>query len=292
MWTKYKKPLQIVGIALAVYLGIRYLLPGALPFFIAWIFVRLIYPFASRVEKRFRIKKEWVALLWLLAGLGLLAAGGWYLGVSLCRQIRGVIGRVEYYRQTLDGVLESCCQAAESSLGLDGEAVRQFVEQNITLAAERMEVYFVPNLVNHSMEYAGYLFRVLGTFLVIVIAALLLMKDYDAIGKRMDAWSGYQRVKRVVGRLWQLGGDYLKAQAMIVLAVIALCVTGLWLMGNPYALLAGILIGLLDALPFIGTGTILLPWALIQVFRKEFFKAGRLRHPVFSGKHGEGGIRT
>ena len=77
----------------------------------------------------------------------------------------------------------------------------------------------------------------------------------------------------MVGRLWQLGGDYLKAQAVIVLVVIALCVTGLWLMGNPYALLAGILIGLLDALPFIGTGTILLPWALIQVFRKEFFKA-------------------
>lgn len=273
MWTKYKKPLQIVGIALAVYLGIRYLLPGALPFFIAWIFVRLIYPFASRVEKRFRIKKEWVTLLLLLGGLGLLATGGWYLGVSLCRQIRSVISRIEYYRQALDGILDSCCQAAEQTLGLDGEAVREFVEQNITLAAERMEVYFVPNLVNHSVEYAGYLFRILGIFLVIIIAVLLLMKDYDAIGEWMDSWSGYRRVKRVVGRLWQLGGDYLKAQGMIVLVVIVLCVVGLWLIGSPYALLAGILIGLLDALPFIGTGTILLPWALIQVFRREFFKA-------------------
>ena len=273
MWKKYKKPLQIVGIALAAYLGIRYLLPGAFPFFIAWIFVRLIYPAASRVEKRFGIKKEWVTLLLLLVGLTLLAVGGWYLGVSLCRQIRSAVSRVEYYRQALDGVLDNCCQAAERTLGLVGDVVREFVEQNITLAAERMEVYFVPNLVNHSMEYAGYLFRILGVFLVIVVAVLLLMKDYDEIGQKMDHWSGYQRVKRVVGRLWRLGGAYLKAQAVIILVVIVLCVAGLWIMGNPYALLVGILIGLLDALPFIGTGTILLPWALIQMIRKEFFKA-------------------
>lgn len=276
MWKKYKKPLQIVGIALAVYLGIRYLLPGAAPFFIAWIFVRLIYPLASRIEKRFRIKKEWVTLLILLAGLGLLAVGSWFLAVSLCRQIAGVVDRFGYYRQALDGVLDQCCVAAEQTFGLDGDTVRDFVEQNITLAAERMEVYFVPNLVNHSMEYAMYAVRFLGAFFVVVVAVLLLMKDYDAIGEKLQAMSGYRKVKRVTERLWRMGGAYLKAQAIIILIVILICVAGLWFMGNPYALLLGILIGLLDALPFIGTGTILLPWALIQVIRGKFFQAAVL----------------
>lgn len=273
MWNKYKKPVQVVGIALAVYLGIRYLLPGAAPFFIAWIFVRLMYPAASRMEAKFGVKKEWVTLLFLLAGLGLLAVGGWFLGVSLLKQIRSVMERLDEYRQTLDGVLDRCCMAAEQTFGVDGEEVRAFVEQNITLAAERMEVYFVPNLVNYSMEYAGYLIRFVGAFFVVVVAVLLLMKDYDAIDRKMEAWSGYQRMKRVVARLWRMGGDYLKAQAVIILVVIVLCVMGLWIMGNPYALLVGILIGLLDALPFIGTGTILLPWALILVIRKQFFQA-------------------
>lgn len=273
MWIKYKKSLQIVGIALAVYLGIRYLLPGAAPFFVAWIFVRLIYPVASRIERRLRIKKEWVTLLVLLTGLGLLAVGGWFLGVSLCRQIRSAVERFGYYRQALDGVLDQCCLAAEQTFGLDGGAVREFVEQNITLAAERMEVYFVPNLVNHSMEYVMYAVRFLGTFFVVVVAVLLLMKDYDAIRKKLQSVSGYRKVKRVTERLWSMGGAYLKAQAVIILTVILICVAGLWIMGNPYALLLGILIGLLDALPFIGTGTILLPWALIQIIRGQFFQA-------------------
>ena len=276
MWKKYKRPVQIVGIALAVYLGIRYLLPGAAPFFIAWIFVRLMYPAASRIQERFGIKKEWVTLFFLLAGLGLLAVGGWFLGTSLIRQVRSIIDRLDDYKQALNGVLDHCCMAVEQAFGVDGEEVRTFVEQNITLAAERMEVYFVPNLVNYSMEYAGRLIQFLGIFFVVVVAVLLLMKDYDAIDKKMEGWWGYQKMKRVVERLWRMGGDYLKAQAVIILVVILLCVAGLWIMGNPYALLLGILIGLLDALPFIGTGTILLPWALILVIQKKFFKAAVL----------------
>ena len=50
-------------------------------------------------------------------------------------------------------------------------------------------------------------------------------------------------------------------------------VAGLWVLQNSYALLVGILIGFLDALPFIGTGTILLPWAALELFRGDFFHA-------------------
>ena len=51
----------------------------------------------------------------------------------------------------------------------------------------------------------------------------------------------------------------MKAQLMIIGVVTVLCIIGLWALGNPYFLLLGIIIGLMDALPFVGTGTILLP---------------------------------
>lgn len=273
MWKKYKKVLQIVGITLAVYLGIRYLLPVAAPFFIAWIFVKLIYPLASRIEKRLRIKKEWITLLILLVGMCLLAVGGWFLVAGLCRQIRSVIAHLEYYQQYLEGMLDNCCVAVERTLGLDGEEVRQFLEQNINLAVERMEVYLVPNLVNQSMEYITWILKFLGIFFMVFIAVVLLMKDYDKIREQLERMEGYQKMLRIVDGLWHMAGDYLKAQAVILLIVIVICVAGLWLIGNPYALLAGILIGLLDALPFIGTGTFLIPWALIKLLQGDFFLA-------------------
>ena len=45
------------------------------------------------------------------------------------------------------------------------------------------------------------------------------------------------------------------------------------MLGNSYALLAGILIGFLDALPFIGTGTVLLPWAVVELIRGKIWRA-------------------
>ena len=59
----------------------------------------------------------------------------------------------------------------------------------------------------------------------------------------------------------------MKAQGIIILVVMVLCTAGLWALGNPYFLLLGIVIGLMDALPFIGTGTVLLPMAVFLLFR-------------------------
>jgi predicted PurR-regulated permease PerM len=60
---------------------------------------------------------------------------------------------------------------------------------------------------------------------------------------------------------------------IIILIIIALCMAGLWILGNPYFLVLGIVIGLLDALPFIGTGTVLVPIAVYLLFQSELKRA-------------------
>ena len=40
--------------------------------------------------------------------------------------------------------------------------------------------------------------------------------------------------------------------------------------GNPYYILGGIGIGVLDALPIFGTGTALVPWSILLLFKREW----------------------
>jgi predicted PurR-regulated permease PerM len=47
-------------------------------------------------------------------------------------------------------------------------------------------------------------------------------------------------------------------------------------MGNPYYIMAGIGTGLLDALPIFGTGTILIPWAVILCISRKWIQAAIL----------------
>ena len=70
MTEKTKKILGITGITLAVYLGMKYLLPAVAPFFVAFLLARWIYPLASRLEKKLPVNKGMITLVILLVGTG------------------------------------------------------------------------------------------------------------------------------------------------------------------------------------------------------------------------------
>lgn len=273
MADKYKKLLGVIGITAAVYIGLRYLLAYVAPFFAAYLFVRLVNPLTRKIQDRMKIKKEWSTVFLLLLVTGALAFGCWILCDQLIIQIRNVVMNLDGYRRSFGGMVDGCCQALEGTFGINGEDIRQFIYQNIEYMEDRVQVYILPGLFNSSIKYAAGILKGIATFFVIFVAVTLLIRDYDEINDRLLKYSPYRKFLDIMDRLWNIGGAYLKAQLSIILIVTVLCVLGLWLLGNPYALLVGIVIGLLDALPFIGTGTILLPWAVICLIRGDFFFA-------------------
>lgn len=64
-------------------------------------------------------------------------------------------------------------------------------------------------------------------------------------------------------------GIWLKTQGWLMLVTFVQLLTGFVLLGIPYALLAACAGALVDALPFFGSGTLLLPWALVVFLQGE-----------------------
>jgi predicted PurR-regulated permease PerM len=58
---------------------------------------------------------------------------------------------------------------------------------------------------------------------------------------------------------------YLRAEGLIALIQALLCSIMLRLLQSPYFLPLALLIGIVDALPVFGSGTILVPWAVIRL---------------------------
>lgn len=273
MVEKIKKIFNIMGITLAVYLSMKYLLPIVAPFFAAYLLVRCIYPLATKAGEKLHLKKQTISMLILLLGTILIGAAIWVLVIKLCGQIRGVIEHLEYYEVEIERMLTSCCSMIERTFGIDAENVMDYLKGQVETAAGQIESYLLPNLLQHSMLCAMIIIKSLGVFFLIFIAVILLMRDYDEIKEKLENYRGYKKMMNIIDRLWSLGGEYLKAQGIIMLIVIVICVVGLWITGNSYFLLVGIIIGILDVLPFIGTGTILIPWAVLCVFQGDFYHA-------------------
>ena len=178
----------------------------------------------------------------------------------------------DYYRCFCDGI-DECCRFAERNFGVEMEEMRSFVYSGIEHATEQIRIYIVPGIFNYSMRYLKKAMDAALFLLMVFVAAILLMRDYDRMREQLRNYRLYRHVEHISGRMWHQGGMYLKAQAMIIGIVSILCVLGLWLLGNPYFVLLGVAAGLLDALPFIGTGTVLLPVAFFLVLQGSYAKA-------------------
>ena len=68
-------------------------------------------------------------------------------------------------------------------------------------------------------------------------------------------------------------GGWLRAQLKLMLVSFGIVTVGFFILAIPNALLWGAVVALVDAVPLLGTGTVLLPWALVSFLQGQPFRA-------------------
>ena len=287
-----KKILTVCAAGIGVYVGFRYLFPLLSPFLLAFCIVYLLNPWLNRVQKRTHIKKEvLLALVLVLAAvlvLGLLAALLQYAAGEAGTLVENWDGISRQVGGQIEIFFGDCCMFMEEHFGLDAGKVEQVVLERVEVFIEELRVELVPNLMKESWWYVRKLISAAAFLGVGFIASLLLCRDYDSLMRNLGQNGGREReqddggkwktdsaekpesrlltaVLAAAERILSLVLEYVKAQALILLVIMAIASAGLWLgkVGNAFVL--GFFAGILDALPFIGTGVILLPTALWQL---------------------------
>ena len=260
---------MIVGILAGTYLGFRFLLPLALPFAAAWILAGWLYPAAHKIEKKTKIKRgiAGAVLLALLFG-----ALGWLLYQGIAEIFLQLKTAVSHYRVICGrclGLLERCCKTIEETMGIEASKSREYLLGGLESLWEQFWKASGPELPGRIFHGAKNLLFVLSGLVITFISAVLLMGDMENIRKKCREYSWLMGTQRVVRRLKKTTLTYLKAQGIIIAVISAVCAAGFWLMKSPYFLILGITLGLLDAVPLIGTGTFLYPAAVIFLLRGE-----------------------
>ena len=127
----------------------------------------------------------------------------------------------------------------------------------------------MPFLMGSSREWLQAAAKFFVFLVVVYFGTVLALQEGDQI-RAYFRKSVFCREYQEMGRILKVvGAAYGKTQIILLAATTAICMAGLFFLGNPYYGLLGLLIGLLDALPFIGTGTVLFPWAVICFFNGQ-----------------------
>lgn len=77
----------------------------------------------------------------------------------------------------------------------------------------------------------------------------------------------------ILSRIRGAAGGWLFAQAKLAGITLVLLLLGFWILGIPHAPLWALGVALVDAFPVLGTGAILVPWALISLLQEDVLRA-------------------
>lgn len=255
--------IKLSGITLVVYLFMRYLLPIVFPFFIAGFLGKTLSPLLNRIEKK-RIgkkhfPKEKMIRFFASVVLCVLIAFFVYL---LMRYIGMQLIELWNHKEEFFVWNELPDQ------GILGELKRALQRE---LATKNLLTTIV-NRIFMGIGTIGHAFGGFVNLVVIFVAAFLIGKDYTALREKVMESAFGEVIVALSKDVAGAGGTYIKAQGKIMLIMMGVCSLGLFLMGNPYPVLLGVVIGIFDVLPFLGTSTVFLPWSLICFVQGELGK--------------------
>ena len=112
-----------------------------------------------------------------------------------------------------------------------------------------------------------------------VLAAFLISARLPDLRQRISSKlppSWHEKILPALRRFRQCLWSWLKAQGKLALVTWAVVSFGFWVIGIPRPPLWAAVVALVDAVPVLGTGTILVPWALISLLQGNGIRAAGL----------------
>ncbi len=257
----------------AVYFFLKVITPLTAPVLVAMLFVTIFGPFLQKLQKRLRIHRQVGAVLLLLIACGILGVLIWVLFSWIVGSLPGWIGGLDSLESNLAVIVHQICRTVGSALRIDSVYLEQTILAGIQEGIDYFQLQFLPGMLSQSLEYVK-IFAAVGGFLVtFLISTVLLAKDYDNIMNRLLDREECHIFLEIICGIIRYIATYVKAQVIIMSTIAILAAAVLGVSGVRHGIMWGILAGILDALPFIGTGIVLVPLAVQQLFYGQYVRA-------------------
>lgn len=270
-----KKAVNILLLLGAAWLGVRYLLPVALPFLLGMLLALAAEPGVRFGVKRLRLPRTVAAGVGVSLSILLLMGILTVLGAVAVRQVGSLAGKLPDMETALETARDVLLSAADNA----PVRVRTLVQKTVHEALDDGTAFAnqltgkIPGALTSVLSGVGSSALGIGTG---VLAAFLisarLPKLRQALAQKLPQ-SWYDQylpaLRRFRGCLW----GWIKAQGKLALVTWGILTAGFWVLGISKAPAWAAVVALVDAVPVLGTGTVLLPWALVSLLQGQTLRA-------------------
>lgn len=273
-----RKILLILGAFLAAWLGIKYLLPVLLPFLMGLVVALAAEPAVSFGIKKLRLPRGVAAGLGVTLTLIFLTGMISLLGALAVRELGTLAGKLPDVTDTVQqgmhllqdrlvGVTEALPDGVRTMA--TATVLEVFDDGNLLLSEVTGRL---PGMVSSLLSWLPNGALGLGTGILagFLISARLPRLRQGIAARIPAAWK--EKYLPALRRVRKSLGGWLKAQGKLAAVTYCIVTTGFLVLGVKYGPAWAVLVALVDAVPVLGTGTVLVPWAVVLMLQNQLWK--------------------
>lgn len=268
----------LIGLGI-LWLAVTYLLPVLLPFFLGTLLALAAEPAVRFGVQRLHWRRAAATGVGILITLLLLLGVISLVGALAVRELGSVARTLPDLQDTArqgialleNTVTQLTYRAPQSIQPLLQKTTARLFDSGVSLADQA--VGKLPGMVSSLLSKLPGSAIGIGTGLLSSFMISARLPKLKAVTSRLipEQWRqtwlpAFQRAKQTVG-------GWLKAQAKLCAITWGIVSLGFWLLQIPHGPAWAVLVALVDAVPLLGTGTVLLPWALISLLQNQPLQA-------------------
>lgn len=267
------KLLTIIILFLCIFLFMKYLFALLIPFVIGFIISLFTTPISKFINNKIKINKGLSTILAIVIFISVIGLVGTYLFYIIKGQLEDMYLNLDTYTQNFSDFIVTITNLLDTIFFLIPDlltnTLNDFLENIIPAIISSLGIY----AKDVAIKIVGFIPKLVVYTFIGFISSYFITRDKELIKKTIGKCipQSFNKKLIIIGKSLNTAVlGYIKAQGILMCFTGFIAITGLTIFGYPYGLLVGIVIAIIDAIPFFGSGFILWPWAAYYMVSGEF----------------------
>jgi sporulation integral membrane protein YtvI len=258
------------AIAIA-WLVLRFLLPWLLPFILAFVIARLMEPAVRFLSERYSIRRGFAsAMCTLVVFAVLIALTSLIIGravielTALVKDLPTLLGNITRTVGVIGGKIDGFVKSAPAEIqNYLNNAIDGFNAKSAQLPAELSGK--VLDFLSHAAKFTP---RLILFFFACALGSFFIScgyKEFTGFILRQVPKRRHKSLGDFKNDLLATFGKWIKAELMLAGITFAEMTVAFLILRIEFAILLALLVAVVDLLPVVGSGAVLIPWALVSL---------------------------
>ena len=270
-WTGIVKKIFYLIIIISLTIVSLKLVVFYMPFLIAFIISLMIEPSIKKLMEKFRLSRKMSSIIMFIVVFGtILGLLIWGISTIVSEASNLLSSFNEYYEKIYNQIQNLIKSIDLEKLNVSNEIANIFQDTAFSIL-QKISVY-LQRFLTQLIIFVTSIPSIAIYFGVTILALYFICTDKIYMIDELEHHLPEKWVKEMAIHLKQITktvGGYLKAQITLIIISFGISLVGLYIMyfgglNVGFPLLIALGIGFVDALPILGSGTVMIPWAIIS----------------------------